>query len=111
MRDVGLSRVGPTLDPAAGRPATFPQLLDIVASLPYDRRLKWEGNLRSASRSTRRGSERRKSIFLEPADLNGLTAEGCEAANHTRSHIFCRSLVDEASRALEPSSMLDDSSR
>ena len=66
---VGLTRVGAALDPAAARPATFPQLLDTVASMPYDRRLRVGEELaerfevdqarlraRRASSSTRRTS-------------------------------------------------------
>ncbi len=98
---VGLSRVGTALDPAAGRPATFPQLLDMVASLPYDRRLRVGGELAERFEVDQARLRAEEGIFLEPADLNGLTAEGCEVANHTRSHIFCRSLVDEASAHYE----------
>ena len=34
-------------------------------------------------------------IFLDRQDLAGLAADGCEVANHTRSHLFCRSIPDE----------------
>jgi len=94
---VGLSQVGSALDPVARRPATFLQLLEMVASLPYDRRLRLGGQLAERFEVDQARLRAEGGIFLEPEDINGLEAEGCEVANHTRSHIFCRSLVEEAS--------------
>jgi peptidoglycan/xylan/chitin deacetylase (PgdA/CDA1 family) len=34
-------------------------------------------------------------MFLDPEDLAGVAAYGCEVANHARTHLFCRSIVDE----------------
>ena len=34
-------------------------------------------------------------LFLDPQDLAGLAEDGCEVANHTRSHLFCRAFPDE----------------
>ena len=94
---VGLDRVGAALDRAAPRPATFPQLLGIVATMPYERRLAVGEELaeRFEVDQARLRSDFR--IFLDPEDLAGLAADGCEVANHTRSHLFCRSIIEEAS--------------
>jgi hypothetical protein len=76
---LGLARMGNAVDPAAARPATFLQLLDIVASMPYEQRLSVgeelaerfevdQARLRAegASSSTRRTSAdwRRKDVRL-----------------------------------------------
>ena len=50
-------------------------------------------------------------MFLDPEDLSGLAAYGCEVANHTRTHLFCRSILDEATAHDDSSSTLDGSSR
>ena len=94
---VGLTRVGAALDPAAARPATFLQLLDTVASMPYDRRLRVGEELAERFEVDQARLRAEGGIFLDPEDLSGLAADGCEVANHTRSHLFCRSLVDAAS--------------
>ena len=94
---VGLTRVGAALDPAAARPATFLQLLDTVASMPYDRRLRVGEELAERFEVDQARLRAEAGIFLDPEDLGGLAADGCEVANHTRSHLFCRSLVDAAS--------------
>jgi peptidoglycan/xylan/chitin deacetylase (PgdA/CDA1 family) len=94
---VGLDRVGAALDPAERRPATFMQLLDIVATMPYDRRLAAGEDLAECFEVDQASLRADRRIFLDPEDLAGLVADGCEVANHTRSHLFCRSIVDPAS--------------
>jgi peptidoglycan/xylan/chitin deacetylase (PgdA/CDA1 family) len=40
-------------------------------------------------------------MFLDPEDLGGLAAYGCEVGNHGRTHLFCRSIPDEAAARTE----------
>ena len=92
---VGIDRVGAVLDPQTGGTRAFSQLLDSVAAMPYSRRLRLGDELAEQFEldQTRLRSESR--AFLDPYDLAGLAAYGCEVANHTRGHVFCRSIVDE----------------
>jgi peptidoglycan/xylan/chitin deacetylase (PgdA/CDA1 family) len=94
---VGLDRLGAALDPNPGGTGAFPRLLDLVAAMPYGRRLRVGNELaeRFELDQARLRSESR--MFLDPDDLAGLAAYGCEVANHTRTHLFCRSIVDETS--------------
>jgi peptidoglycan/xylan/chitin deacetylase (PgdA/CDA1 family) len=94
---VGLSRVGAALDPDAGQTATFMQLLDLVAAMPYERRLSVGEELAERFTVDQARVRAESGIFLDPEDLAELTVDGCEVANHTRSHLFCRSIVDEPS--------------
>ncbi len=94
---VGFDRLGAALDPTAARPATFMEVLDMVATMPYDRRLSAGQELAERFEIDQARLRADGGIFLGPEDLRGLAADGCEVANHTRSHVFCRSIVDEAS--------------
>ena len=85
------------LDPHAAVTGTFPQLLDLVAAMPYGRRLRVGDELAERFELDQAGLRAESGMFLDPADLAGLAAYGCEVANHTRTHLFCRSIVDEAS--------------
>jgi peptidoglycan/xylan/chitin deacetylase (PgdA/CDA1 family) len=94
---VGLARVGAALDPVQPRPASFAELLGRLATMPYQRQLSVGDELaeRFELDQARLRADRR--LFLDPEDLAGLAVDGCEVANHTRSHPFCRSIVDEES--------------
>jgi peptidoglycan/xylan/chitin deacetylase (PgdA/CDA1 family) len=94
---VGLDRLGAAVDPETDRTGTFAQLLDLVAALPYGRRLRLGGRLAERFEIDQAKVRAASGLFLEPEDLTGLAALGCEVGNHTRSHLFCRSIVDEAS--------------
>jgi peptidoglycan/xylan/chitin deacetylase (PgdA/CDA1 family) len=94
---VGLDRVGAALDASARRPSTFEQVLDAVATMPYERQLKLGGELADRFGVDQARLRSEAGIFLDPEDLAGLAADGCEVANHSRSHLFCRSIVDEKS--------------
>ena len=93
---VGMDHVGENADPA-GRRVTFLQLLDIGATMPYGRRLDVGEELAERFRIDQASLPADRRLFLDPEDLSGLAADGCEVANHSRSHLFCRSIVDEAS--------------
>jgi peptidoglycan/xylan/chitin deacetylase (PgdA/CDA1 family) len=93
---VGLDRVGATLESAGGRPATFAQVLGTIASMPYGRSIGMGEELAERFEVDQARLRADSGIFLDPEDLAGLAADGCEVASHTRSHLFCRSIVDEA---------------
>lgn len=40
-------------------------------------------------------------MFLDRENLSGLAAYGCEVANHARTHLFCRAIVDETTARSE----------
>ncbi len=92
---IGLERLTAALDPRAPRPHNFLELLDVVAALPYGRRLEVGDELASRFEVDQAALRAETGLFLEPQDLAGLAADGCEVANHTRNHVFCRSIPDE----------------
>lgn len=92
---VGVDRLGAALDPDARATSTFPQLLDLVAAMPYGRRLGVGNELAERFGLDQVRLRAESGMFLDSEDLAGLAAYGCEVANHTRTHLFCRSIVDE----------------
>ena len=94
---VGLDRVGAALDPDALGAGKFPELLDLVAAMSYDRRLEVGNELAERFDVDQARLRDESGLFLDAEDLAGLAAYGCEVANHARTHLFCRSIVDEAS--------------
>jgi peptidoglycan/xylan/chitin deacetylase (PgdA/CDA1 family) len=94
---VGVDRVAATLDPDSRGARTFAQLLDLVAAMPYARCLKVGDELAERFELDQARLRAKSRMFLDPRDLAGLAAYGCEVANHTRTHVFCRSIVDETS--------------
>lgn len=98
---VGIGRVGAALNPNGPRTGTFPQLLDMVAAMPYERRLAVADELAEHFGLDGAGLRAEGRMFLDQEDLVGLAAYGCEVANHGRTHVFCRSIVDETSAYTE----------
>jgi peptidoglycan/xylan/chitin deacetylase (PgdA/CDA1 family) len=94
---VGLDRLGAALDPHARGTSTFAQLLELVAAMPYGRRLRVGDELAERFELDQARLRSESGMFLDPDDLAGLAAYGCEVANHTRTHLYCRSIVDETS--------------
>jgi peptidoglycan/xylan/chitin deacetylase (PgdA/CDA1 family) len=94
---VGVERVAAALDPDSRGTGTFAQLLDLVAAMPYARCLKLGDELAERFELDQARLRSKSRMFLDPGDLAGLAAYGCEVANHTRTHVFCRSIVDETS--------------
>ncbi|HEY1238404.1 MAG TPA: polysaccharide deacetylase family protein [Solirubrobacterales bacterium] len=92
---VGLERLALALDPRARDTRTFVQLLDLLASMPYARFVRVGDELAARFEVDQRALRAESGIFMEPADLAGLAANGCEVANHTHTHLFCRSIPDE----------------
>jgi peptidoglycan/xylan/chitin deacetylase (PgdA/CDA1 family) len=98
---VGIARVGAALNPNGRPTGTFPELLDLVAAMPYERRLAVGDELAEHFDLDGAGLRADSRLFLDPADLAGLAAYGCEVANHSRTHVYCRSIVDETSAKTE----------
>jgi peptidoglycan/xylan/chitin deacetylase (PgdA/CDA1 family) len=98
---VGIGRVGAALNPYGRRTGTFPQLLDLVAAMPYERRLAVGDELAEHFHLDEARLRDESRMFLDPEDLTGLAAYGCEVANHSRTHVYCRSIVDETSAHTE----------
>ena len=94
---VGIERVRAMLDPDARGTGTFGQLLDLVAAMPYSRRLGVGKELADRFDLDQPKLRDESGMFLDAGDLVGLAAHGCEVANHGRTHLFCRSIVDEES--------------
>ena len=99
------------LTPRARDTRTFLQLLDLVAAMPYGRFVQLGDELADRFDVDQAALRAESGIFLHPQDLAGLAAARCEVANHTRSHLFCRSIPDEEVAARRSSSMPGDSSR
>jgi peptidoglycan/xylan/chitin deacetylase (PgdA/CDA1 family) len=94
---VGLARLGSAVNPEAASPATFAQLLDMVAALPYARRVRLASELADTFGIDQAKVREERMLFLDREDLGRLGAFRCEVGNHTRSHLFGRAIVDEAS--------------
>jgi peptidoglycan/xylan/chitin deacetylase (PgdA/CDA1 family) len=92
---VGLQRLAVTLDPRARDVRTFLGLLDVLATMPYDRFVGVADELANRFEVDQRALRSESGIFMEPGDLPGLARDRCEVANHTRRHLFCRSIPDE----------------
>jgi peptidoglycan/xylan/chitin deacetylase (PgdA/CDA1 family) len=92
---IGLERLAVALDPQARQTRSFVQLLDLVAAMPYGRFQALGGELADRFEVDRAALRAESGIFLDRQDLAGLAANGCEVANHTRTHLFCRSIPDE----------------
>ena len=98
---VGVERVGAALGANGQRPGTFPQLLELVAAMPYERRLAVGDELGERFELDQQRLRAESGMFLDPEDLAGLVAYGCEVANHGRTHLFFRSIPDETSARTE----------
>lgn len=92
---IGLERLAAALNPHAPPPRTFLQLLDLVAAMPYSRSLGLGSELSARFELDQAALRAESGLFLDPQDLAGLAEDGCEVANHTRSHLFCRAFPDE----------------
>ena len=94
---VGIDRLAAALDPASRVARTLPHLVALIATMPYSRRLRLGDELGERFELDQARLRSESELFLDPDDLAGLAAYGCEVANHTRTHLFCRAIVDEAS--------------
>jgi peptidoglycan/xylan/chitin deacetylase (PgdA/CDA1 family) len=94
---VGLARLGAAIDAHAESPMTFAQLLALVAALPYGRRVRLPMDLAAQFGIDGATLRAESGLFLDRQELPQVPAFGCEIGNHTRSHMFGRTIADEAS--------------
>lgn len=94
---VGISRIETAITGRTGAARTLRELLAVVAALPYEHRLRLAGELADRFEVDCAGLRTDSGIFLDHSELASLADRGCEVGNHTRSHLFCRAITDEAS--------------
>ena len=93
--NVGFDRLGAALHPEARGAVTFQQVLDPIAAMPYGRRARIRTELAERFDLDQALIRDQSGMFLDTEDLAELAAYGCEVANHARTHLFCRSIVDQ----------------
>jgi peptidoglycan/xylan/chitin deacetylase (PgdA/CDA1 family) len=87
-----------------GRPAkrlSFARLIASLAELPYERRARLGDELAERFGVDRAQLRADSGLFLDRDDLPLLSDFDIEVGNHTRSHLHCRAIVDEAAGQLE----------
>ncbi len=77
------------------------QIIDCVADLPYERRMRLGDELTERYRVDHARIRAESGLFLDHPELPRLAELGCEVANHTQSHVFCRSIVNDAVGTVE----------
>ena len=108
---VGLDRLGTAVDPETDGTGTFAQLLGLVAALPYGRSLRLGDELAERFDVDQAEVRAASGLFLEPEDLAGLAALGCEVGTiRARTCSAARSLTRDP-LTTSSSSMLASSSR
>jgi peptidoglycan/xylan/chitin deacetylase (PgdA/CDA1 family) len=98
---VGLEALELAISGPTQRCHSLGELIDSVADFEFVRRIRLSGELverYSVDQGRIRADSR---LFLERDDLSLFADFGCEVANHTRSHLFCRSIATEAQGARE----------
>ena len=98
---IGLEALERAISGRAPRCPSLGELIDSVANFEFGRRTRLSGELverYSVDQDRIRADSR---LFLERDDLSRFADFGCEVANHTRSHLFCRSIATEAQGAYE----------
>jgi len=85
--------------PATGR--TVNQLIGLLADLPFSEREPLADRLAEQFRIVRPRVRTESGLFLDCSELRSLSSFGCEIGNHTRSHLFCRTIDDAAAADLE----------
>ena len=93
---VGVTAVETAISGRSGAARTLADLLVIVAALPYRRVLGLGDELADRFGVDRARLRAESGIFLDRSELAGLADRNCEVGNHTRSHLFCRAIVDQA---------------
>jgi peptidoglycan/xylan/chitin deacetylase (PgdA/CDA1 family) len=81
-----------------GAPATglsADRIIAGLAGLPYSRRARLPDELAERFGVDRARLRAESGLFLERDELARLRELGCEVANHSRSHLFCRTIVDD----------------
>ena len=83
-----------TGSPATGQ--TVERVIGRVGDLPYGRRAKLGDELAHRFGVDRSRLRTESGLFLDHRELPSLAAFACEVGNHTRSHLFCRAILDGA---------------
>jgi len=98
---VGIPRLeeAVTGSPTAGR--TLGQIVSLIAELPYSRMTSLADELADRFEVDRAGLRAASALFAEPTDLPQLAELRCAVGNHTRSHLFCRAIVDDEAAEAE----------
>lgn len=96
---VGLDALRRAIDPAATAaaapaPAGVRDVLAIVATLPYARRVALGDELAERFDVDQAAVRAASGLFLERDELAALPARGCAIGNHTRTHLHCRAIRD-----------------
>jgi len=95
---------GPLQAAIRRRPASSGSIAEIVegvADLPYARRTALGYELAERYEIDRARIRAESRLFLDWHELARLNEFGCELANHTRSHLFCRCIIDQAIAEVE----------
>jgi peptidoglycan/xylan/chitin deacetylase (PgdA/CDA1 family) len=93
---VGQARLATAVTGAPEGAGTLAELFAFIAELPYERRLRLGGELAERFEVDRARVREDSGLFLDASELAGLAGRGCEIGNHTRSHLACRAIVDDA---------------
>jgi peptidoglycan/xylan/chitin deacetylase (PgdA/CDA1 family) len=101
VRAAGAEAVERELTGRAGRSSGVDGLLGVVAGLPYARRAQLADELAERFGVDRPRLRAESGLFLDPDELPRLAGFDCEVGNHTRSHLFCRAIADEADGEVE----------
>jgi peptidoglycan/xylan/chitin deacetylase (PgdA/CDA1 family) len=98
---VGVERLERVLTGRPGTARTRRQWREVLIAMPYERRARLGAELADAFEVDQAAVRARSGLFLAAHELAGLAALGCEVGNHTRSHVYCRTLTDEAAAHAE----------
>jgi peptidoglycan/xylan/chitin deacetylase (PgdA/CDA1 family) len=98
---VGLQALERAISGGAPRCRSLGELIDSVAEFEFGRRMRLSGELVERYCVDQGRIRAASGLFLERDDLARLADFGCEVANHTRSHMFCRTIATEAQGAVE----------
>jgi hypothetical protein len=97
-RRIGVDSVGRAINCPA---ASLNDLFGVVAGLQYARRTALTGELAERFQIDCARLREESGLFLDRSELPRLADLGCEVGNHTRSHLFCRAITDEAAGSIE----------
>ena len=101
VRTIGVETVEQAVTGRPARGRTLAALLGVIAELPYARRVRLADELAEAFGVDRARLRQESGLFLDYGELPRLADFACEVGNHTRSHLFCRAIVDEAAGEVE----------
>lgn len=80
---------------------SFRELMACLPRLSYEQRARAPRELCERFRVDPGELRRQSGLFLEPDELGRLSAFGMEVGNHTRTHLHCRAIRDEAASRRE----------